>query len=654
MSHQKHISHHSTPAALRLAKLWVSLTALAVAAAGLAAMAASQPATAQISPLDPALCATTYKPAANAGTRTEADCRTIVAWRNAVVSHPDSVIGATHNMALWGTGAQTKFNTWSQIETTLVSGVLVVTKIELNKRRMAGPLPGRLPNITHLILDENFFAVEFPTWLYTARELRFLDLRSNRLRGTINGPAFNTPKLVNLLLQHNRFSGPVPDFNFTRLPKLTDLRLASNGFSGDIPTGWSLAADGRGWQRLQLAGNYITGDLPAWVSNLKFANSFSPWQVAVGPGRDYYISFSYNRLCIPSGFTLPRYKKLNGQDANVQAYFGNNQCPGGQPSSAVSKSVVKKVQFQTVDASGDQTSENPVGLKVTWQRPSGVDATIPLLYAVVLHPIVPIHDNRGLCLSEYFNIPNVGPNTLATNEITVTASHCEISGPSFDPTKYTVSVVTATVNGRSVTPGPSAISSVWSVYIMDDAQKTYRDVANVMGLDYNRNIWRWDAVNQMWQLRNQLQQDFASLSLEPGSALAIRTRVLTSWLPLAGLSTADADTPVELQNGWNVLSAGGDVTRGDDENGAFFIDDTLIDCSSNQGAIAILRNVPGTQRFDIELPCHSSREAALIRGQSFSAITEIEELDTLFVYFRSVLPVTISWDDANDRYASAN
>ena len=665
MSHQKHLSHqqHSTPAALRLAKLWVSLSALAVVAASLAAIAVSQPATAQISPLDPALCATTYKPTSGAGTRTEADCRTIVAWRNAVVSHPDSVIGADHNLALWGTGAHTKFNNWkdpndssSGIILGTVQGQLVVTGIKLPKRRMAGPLPGRLPSITSIILDENFFAVEFPTWLYTAQELRFLDLRSNRLRGTISGALFNTPKLVNLLLQHNRFSGPLPNFNFTRLPKLTDLRLASNGFSGPFPTGWSLAADGRGWQRLQLGGNYITGDLPAWVSNLRFANSFSPWHVAVGRNRDYYVSFSYNLLCIPSTFTLPAYRKLNGTPANVQAYFGNNQCPGGQPSDTFDAPPADDVQFQTVDASGNPTSENPVGLKVTWSRPSGADATTPLTYAVIPHLIVPIHDNtyrNSHCLSEYFTGLTVGPNTLATNEITITASNC--SRPvGFDPTKYTVSVSTFIVNGSTVSAGRSAISAVWSVYIMDDGQKTYRDVANVMGLDYNRNIWRWDAVNQVWQQRSQLQQDFASLSLEPGSALAIRTRVLPSWLPLAGLSTADADTPVQLQNGWNVLSAGKDVTRGDDENGAFFIDDTLIDCSDNQGAIAILRNVPGTQRFDIELPCHPNREAALIRGQTFGAIEEIEELDTLFIYFRSALPVTISWDNANSRYAPAN
>ena len=659
MSHQKHLSHQqrSAPAASRLAKLWVSLTALAVAAASLAAIAASQPATAQISPLDPALCATTYKPTSGAGTRTEQDCRTIVAWRNAVVSDPRSVIGANHPMAVWGTGTYTKFNNWknpgdsnSGIILGTVQGQLIVHKIILPKKGLAGPLPGELPNINSLILDENFFTVGLPTWIYSASDLVFLDLRSNQMTGTINGLAFNAPKLVNFLVQHNRFSGPVPDFNFARLPKLTDIRLSNNGFTGDIPSGWVALAQSRGIQRLQLKANYITGDLPNWVSNLKFANSFSPSHIAVGPGRDYYVDFRDNRLCIPSTFTLPEYKKLNGQDANVQAYFGNNRCPRGQPSNSFD-APASNVQFQTVDASGNPTSENPVGLKVTWNRPKGADAATALAYNVKLHIIHDIRDSND-CLNEYFTINPIAANTLATNEIIITASDCSVPAD-FNPANYTVSVSTAITKGRTVASGRSAISSVWSVYIMDDPQKTYRDVAGVLELDYTRNIWRWDAVNQVWQQRSQLLQDFSSLNLEPGSALAIEKRVIPSWLPLAGLSTADADTPVELQNGWNVISAGGDVTRGDDENGAFFIEDSLIDCSSAQGAIAILRNVPGTQRFDIELPCHPSREAAITSSQAYSTIEDIEELDTLFIYYRSVLPVTINWDATNKRYKPA-
>ena len=669
MSHQKHLSHqqHSTPAASRLtAKLWVSLTALAVAAASLAAMAASQPATAQISPLDPALCATTYKPTSGAGTRTEEDCRTIVAWRNAVVSDPRSVIGSTHLMALWGTGVHTKFDKWTDHDRVqppgsppkqgiilgTVQGQRVVHKIILPKKGLAGPLPGELPNIHSLILDENRFTVGLPTWIYGAKDLVFLDLRSNQMTGTITGSAFNTPKLVNFLVQHNRFSGPIPNFNFGTLSRLTDLRLSNNNFAGPIPSSWStLATDGRGWQRLQLKANGLTGNLPSWVSTLKFANSFSPWHIAVGSGRDYYVDFRDNRLCIPSSFRLPEYKKLNGQDANVQAYFGNNRCPRGQASDSFD-APASNVQFQTVDAAGNPTEENPVGLKVTWNRPKGADPATPLAYNVKLHIIHDISDTNA-CLNEYFTINPIAANTLATNEITITASDCGRQAD-FNPGEYTVSVSTATTKGRTVSSGRSAITNDWSVYIMDDAQKTYRDVAGVLELDYTKNIWRWDAVNQVWQQRSQPQLDFSSLNLEPGSALAIEKRVIPSWLPLAGLSTADADTPVELQNGWNVISAGADVTRGDNENGAFFIADSLIDCSANQGAIAILRNVPGTQRFDIELPCHPSREAAITRGQTYRTIEEIEELDTLFIYYRSVLPVTISWDTANSRYAPAN
>ena len=652
MSYQKQISNqqHPPPAASRLTKLWVSLAALAVVAASLAAMSVSQPATAQISPLDPDLCATTYKAHSHHGDRSEADCRTIVAWRNAVVSNSNSVIGSNHHMRSWGTGAQTAFSKWKGLGVYINDGQRVITKIEFSTSGLAGPLPGRLPKMQWMVLDTNRLTGGLPAWIYTANDLKFLDLRHNRLSGTVTGSAFNTPNLVNLLLLQNRFSGPVPNFNFTRLPKLTDLRLSSNNFTGTIPAGWSVLLE-RGMQRLQVAQNDISGNLPSWVSNLKFANSFTPSYIGVGPSKtDYYIDFRYNKLCLPSSFTLPTYRKLNGQYASVQAYFGNNQCPSGETPAALDPPRAEDVRFQTVDASGNPTSSNPVGLKVTWRRPSDVEG--PLAYTVALQLNVPVHSNfrpgtnRHInCLGEDLDIAPVAPNQREQHELTITVRQCSKAGAGFDPTKYTASVSPVT---------PQAFPNDWSVYIADDAQKTYRDVAYVLGLDEQKSIYHWDAVNQVWQQRSQNQQDFASLDLEPGLALAIEKRAPVEWLPLAGLSTADADTPVQLQHGWNVISAGGDATRGDDEDGAFFIDDGLIDCSSTQGVITILRNIPGTQRFDIELPCHPSRETSIIQSHAYSAIEEIVELDTLFIYFRSVLPVTISWDEDNEKYAPAN
>ena len=649
-------------ASLKLASLF---TALTVVAASFAAIAASQPATAQIQMLDPDLCATTYKPTTGAGDRTETDCRTIVAWRNAAVSNPGSVIGADHLLAQWGTGSKIKFDQWHNqrignprqgVSLESVDGQLVVTTFKMDKMNLAGSLPGELPYIKELRVDKNFFTGGFPTWLYGAQYLEFLDFRSNRFSGTIIGSALNTPKIVNFLVQHNRFSGPVPNFNFAKLSKLTDIRLSNNNFSGDFPVGWSGLADNRGMQRLQVAQNNITGSMPSWISNLKFADTFTPPHIAVGTVRPYYVDFRNNSLCISSGFVLPNFQKLDGSDAPVQAYFGGNNCPTGQPPNALNSPPGENVQFEPVDDSG-----NPTGLKVTWRRPSGV--TGQLTYRVKVHLTVPIIDNRidrppyyRYCLGEFFEELSVGPTADEELEITVTRSGCRLQDTriAFDPTKYTASVTTSSLSGRTLSEGRPAITDDWSVYMADDAQKTYRDVAGVLGLDYLKHIWRWNAVTQTWEQRNQDIQDFASLNLEPGSALAVEKRVLPSWLPLAGLSSADADTPVELQNGWNVLSAGGSATRGVNDNGAFFIDDSLIDCSSAQGAIAILRHVAGTQRFDIELPCHPSREAFTTRGQAFRTIEEINELDTLFIYFRSALPVTVNWDKDNERYAPAS
>ena len=657
---------HAAPASRRIASL---LAALAVVAASLAAIAVSQPATAQLQPLDPDLCATTYKPAANAGPLTEADCRTIVAWRNAVVSNPGSTIGANHLMARWGTGDQTKFNDWSNGNLANLQGVLteivgdehVVTRIRMRKAGLAGPLPGRLPYIRQLRLTGNLLTGGFPAWLYGAEDLEYLSLRSNRLSGTVTGSALRTTKIVNFQLQHNRFSGPVPNFNFARLPKLTDLRLSNNNFSGPFPASWdTLATDGRGWQRLQVAQNNITGDMPSWVLSLKFANSFTPPNIGVGTVFPYYVDFRHNKLCIPSNFVLPDFKKLDRTSAPVQAYFGDNDCPTGQSTSNLNAPPGQNVRFEPVNADGTPTSDNPTHLKVTWNRPDDVNGT--LTYHVRLHLAIATQDNLDpvaeqikYCLGENINIPIIGPTLDNEFEVTIDRSNCTTPDLRvlFDPKKYTVSVTTAALTGGTFSSGNSGVSRVWSVYMADDAQKTYKDVAGVLGLDYQRNIWRWDAVNQVWQQRNQFQQDFASLNLEAGSALAMEARVPVSWLPLAGLSTADADTPVQLQNGWNVISAGGDAERGN-EDGAFFIDDTLIDCNSAQGAITILRNVPGTQRFDIELPCHPSNERAFTRGQAYRTIGEIEELDTLFIYFRSVLPVTISWNATDKKYAPAS
>ena len=665
---------------------------LVVGAVGLVGVS-TQPATAQIADLDPDLCATTYKPSADAGSRTEADCRTLIAWRNTVVNHPNSVIGATHPMRLWGTGSQTTFDTWKDASgepmVSDVNGTPVITEIDLRNSGLAGSLPGELPDLKVLRLRSNFLTGELPAWVYTSTSLEILELAYNRFSGAIAGERFNAPELAHLILESNRFSGTLPNFNLTRLPKLRNLILSRNLLSGPIPAGWSGFADGRGMQRLDIAYNNISGNLPAWISNLKFANFPAPSWTAFRPAYWHYtVNWQNNRICVPASLVIPEYRKLNGTVGQVMMYLEPQRCPDSRAG------IIKPVEnLQTevvdvqVDANGrpatDQYAGEMVatvkGLRVTWDRPADFlleqSSNVKWLYSVWSYLSVPTSDNEvpqqdgttsyRYCPQDRLRAGTPFLTTETTFEVIITRNNCNITDPNtlYDPTKYTVDIATTFalrvpwspslptfIYNAVVYTGAVGVQGPWGIYMADDDQKTYRDVANVARLANNLNIWVWDAANQIWIERDLQDQDFSSLNLDPGTALAFQRRVPLSWLAEAGLSTADEDTPVRLENGWNVISAGGDVTRPSGNTGAFFLDDSLRDCDSLQGAIVIMRYSASSESFDAELPCHPSVEADMARDTGIGTISEIEEADTLFIYFRSVLPVTIQWDATNNKY----
>ncbi|KAG2614852.1 leucine-rich repeat receptor-like protein kinase PXC1 [Panicum virgatum] len=90
-------------------------------------------------------------------------------------------------------------------------------------------------------------------------ELRTLDLRGNRLNGTLDALLRGVPNLVLLYLSRNDISGAIPDA-VARLPRLARVDLADNSLSGPIPA----AALGKltGLLTLKLQDNLLTGLLP--------------------------------------------------------------------------------------------------------------------------------------------------------------------------------------------------------------------------------------------------------------------------------------------------------------------------------------------------------------------------------------------------------
>ena len=649
------------------------LGVVAVLVVGAVGLVGVSVATAQIADLDPDLCATTYKPSAGAGDRTEADCRTIVAWRNSVVNHPDSVIGATHPMALWGTGSTIKFNTWAGLTVDYVNGERVLTKIELEGRTLAGSLPGELPYLKVLLLKANFLTGELPTWIYSSASLEILHLENNRLSGEVS--AFTAPKLAHMFLTSNLFSGNLPVFDLPNMPVLRGVSLGNNYFSGYIPPSWSGFADGRGIQRIDIFKNNISGNVPGWVSNLKFANASVPPWTAFDQNYPHSLSWRDNKLCIPTNFAIPAYKKVNGQAAGVAMYFEPHRCP---TSNFVLGKPVDNLKFVPVDVQVDidgwpttepfLVADTVKGLKVTWDGPSVLPAP-SIIYNVQSYLSVSAHDNivsdqGGSIFYRYCPSSSIAAGSQdvgvgygpipTTFEVIVTRNNCDSrldARTIYDPTKYTVDIAMQLFNGATAYVGVSGPQNTWGIYMAGDDQKTYRDVANVANLGIQSNIWLWDATNQVWAERNQ--QDYASRNLEPGTALAFRNLLPLTWLDRAGLSTADEDTPVQLENGWNVISAGGSASRSTSvnrANSAFFMDSSLWDCGSLQGAIVIMRYDARSESFDVALPCHPSVEADMARDTDIGLINEIEEADTLFIYFRSVLPVTINWHTASSHY----
>ena len=87
-------------------------------------------------------------------------------------------------------------------------------------------------------------------------ELRTLDLRGNRLNGTLDALLRGVPNLVLLYLSRNDISGAIPDA-VARLPRLVRVDLADNSLSGPIPA----AALGKltGLLTLKLQDNLLTG-----------------------------------------------------------------------------------------------------------------------------------------------------------------------------------------------------------------------------------------------------------------------------------------------------------------------------------------------------------------------------------------------------------
>lgn len=673
------ISTYYSPHKRAAAKFSVALIALAVAGASLAAIASSQTVAAQSSftQLDPAECEEggAYYPSRYAGPGTVTDCRVIVNWRNAALAHPDTTAddrayqGPTgHPMHHWGTNDearpnidrgfgninfprdQRRFGDWDGIYLRSHNGELRVYAIHVEgsedfhmseagqaspRGYIGGPVPqsfDALIALEELNLDSNNLSGSLPEWVYSSQKLTSISLINNRLSGTLR--PFTSPLLEAILLTENAFTGNLPNLDLSRLTRLNDLRLSSNNFYGSIPASYS-GFTNRPVQRLQFSDNNLRDNLPSWIGQLGFYDyNDAPDEFEIAhPVYHNVVDFSFNRLCIPDSFTIPDLKYSGtSTSAPVQIWLTGNLCPSKVNSSDLLRPAVTNLSYASTAS----------GFTVSWDYPQ--DSSGPFwVHPLRLEPQqTSIASNRNLpggwecqeiAMTNSFSFPSSRcPDVTSLDDYGVAVGY--IYSPSGSSNGY-----------LSNFPGVEG----WNFPTLQRTS-TVQDIASQVGWTLNRTIWSWDSMAQRWNTHRMGSPADRAVTLEAGTALAVRRLPPVAWLERIDIGTADANTTVQLNNGWNLLSAGGDSTRVR-ETGAFFFADAFTDCEGRaSGVISVIRYNSRTETFDVELPCHPTSETNLIQRGTFGSIDQLNEYDALFVYFRSALPVSIRWNALGNEY----
>ncbi|GMI81079.1 pollen receptor like kinase 1 [Hibiscus trionum] len=112
------------------------------------------------------------------------------------------------------------------------------TTISLMNNNFNGPIPqlNKLPDLRSAYLSNNKFSGEIPPNAFDGLiQMKKLHLSQNQLTGAIPASLATLPKLTELKLDRNRFSGNIPDFK----NHLQTLDLSSNQLEGPIPASLS-------------------------------------------------------------------------------------------------------------------------------------------------------------------------------------------------------------------------------------------------------------------------------------------------------------------------------------------------------------------------------------------------------------------------------
>ncbi|XP_022942343.1 phytosulfokine receptor 1 [Cucurbita moschata] len=144
-----------------------------------------------------------------------------------------------------------------------------VVKMELDGRKLIGPLPNSIARLEHLRvlnLSSNSLTGFIPVALFQLPYLEVLDLSFNQFLGSISTGTINLPSLRVLNVSHNSFNGVLPLGVCVNSSRIEVLNLGFNKFIGTIPF---QLAECVSLKRLHVESNFIRGGIPDEVSGLR-------------------------------------------------------------------------------------------------------------------------------------------------------------------------------------------------------------------------------------------------------------------------------------------------------------------------------------------------------------------------------------------------
>ncbi|GFP95649.1 receptor-like protein 2 [Phtheirospermum japonicum] len=207
---------------------------------------------------------------------------------------------------------------------------LRVTRLSLPGKSLSGtidfPSLTNLTFLSHLNLSRNRFSgfqSDPPV------SLRFLDLSSNRLNGSLNPSFFHRAvNLISLNISNNSFAGPIPNFCSSGSPSLEILDFSVNKFTGNITPGFGGCSNLR---VLRGGFNSLSGFLPRDIFTVTTLNE---------------ISLPNNFLTGPIDAAIARLSGLTVLELHV------NELTGGIPANIGLLSNLQQLQLHTNSLNG--------------------------------------------------------------------------------------------------------------------------------------------------------------------------------------------------------------------------------------------------------------------------------------------------------------